>query len=221
MKKFAVIVAGGSGVRMGAQIPKQFLELKGMPVLMHTLQLFYNYDPEMELILVLPENQHQFWSELCLKHAFGIGCQMVSGGDTRFHSVKNGLKLVSPNSVVFIHDGVRPLVRTETIERCYQVALLKGNAIPVMPVSDSLRKCENERNSSVDRSLFVSVQTPQTFRSELILEAFRQDYDPSFTDDASVLEKTGAEIFLTAGNPENIKITNPGDLIIAEAFLSL
>jgi 2-C-methyl-D-erythritol 4-phosphate cytidylyltransferase len=219
MKKFAIIVAGGSGSRMGIEIPKQFLEVCGKPILMRTIQAFYDYDPEFELILVLPEAQQKFWAELCLKHLFSIPLRIANGGETRFHSVSNGLKLIDGEGIVFIHDGVRPLVSQETLERCFESSVISGNAIPVLPVTESLRKTEGNQNISVDRSQYFSVQTPQTFRSEQIREAFRQNYDPTFTDDASVVEKAGFIIHMVEGNCENIKITGPTDLIIAEAFL--
>ena len=219
MKKFVIIVAGGSGSRMGTEIPKQFLELAGKPVLMHTIQVFYNYDPDCELILVLPETQQKFWNELCLKHSFSIRHQVVSGGETRFHSVRNGLKMIQDEGIVFIHDGVRPLVSPETIDRCFQMAVKNGNAIPVLQVTDSLRKLKRNQSNSVDRTLYLIVQTPQTFRTEQILMAYQQEYKRTFTDDASVAEKAGIPIFYVTGNPENIKITAPTDLIIAEAFL--
>ena len=219
MKKFVIIVAGGSGSRIGTEIPKQFLELAGKPVLMHTIQVFYNYDPDCELILVLPEKQWEFWNGLCLKHSFSLAHQVVSGGETRFDSVQNGLKQIQKEGIVFIHDGVRPLVSPETLGRCFESALKSGNAIPVLPVTESLRKLDGEQTISVDRNLYFNVQTPQTFRTEQILEAFRQNYHPSFTDDASVVEKAGFSISLVEGNPENIKITAPTDLIIVEALL--
>ncbi len=219
MKKFVIIVAGGSGTRMGTEIPKQFLELHGKPVLMHTIQVFYNYDPECELILVLPSSQQEYWAGLCLKHGFSLPHQIVSGGETRFYSVRNGLEQVTGEGIVFIHDGVRPLVRRETIDRCFETAWKNGNAIPVLAVNESLRKLEGGKNIAVDRSLYFSIQTPQTFRSEQIREAFRQDFDPAFTDDASVAERAGFSVNLVEGNRENIKITNPTDLILASAFL--
>ncbi|MBV5313441.1 MAG: 2-C-methyl-D-erythritol 4-phosphate cytidylyltransferase [Prolixibacteraceae bacterium] len=219
MKKFVVIVAGGSGNRMGTEIPKQFLELCGKPVLMHTLQVFHDFDPESRLILVLPAAQQKLWSDLCLKHQFLLSHQVVSGGEARFHSVKNGLSLIDDDGIVFIHDGVRPLVSTTTLSKCLETAEKSGNAIPVLPVNESLRKLDGGQNISVDRSLFFSVQTPQTFRSQQILKAFKQEFDPTFTDDASVAEKAGFSINMVEGNRENIKITTPADLIIAEAFL--
>jgi 2-C-methyl-D-erythritol 4-phosphate cytidylyltransferase len=219
MKKFVLIVAGGSGSRMKTEIPKQFLEICGKPILMHTIQIFYDFNPECELILVIPEAQQEYWDELCLKHSFTLPHRIVSGGENRFNSVQNGLKLIDEKGIVFIHDGVRPLVSQQTIERCYQMARKNGNAIPVLQVNDSLRKKKDQQSVSVDRTLYLSVQTPQTFRSEQILQAFEQDFDPAFTDDASVAEQAGFPIFMVEGNRENIKITNPTDLIIAEAFL--
>jgi len=219
MKKFVILVAGGSGIRMGSEIPKQFLELCGKPVLMHTIQVFHEFDQESKIILVLPEDQQLFWKGLCLKHSFSLIHQVVSGGKTRFHSVKNGLSQIEGEGIVFIHDGVRPLVSRETLSRCLETAQESGNAIPVLPVTESLRKLEGNQNISVDRSQYFSVQTPQTFRSKQILEAFQQHFDPAFTDDASVAEKAGFPIFMVEGNSENIKITTPTDLIVAEALL--
>ena len=219
MKKFAIIVAGGSGNRMGSNIPKQFLELSGKPVLMHTMQSFCDYDPSCELILVIPEQHQQYWAALCLKHSFTVAHQVVAGGQTRFHSVQNGLKCIEGEGIVFIHDGVRPLVSHQTIERCSHMAQKNGNAIPVLTVNNSLRKKKGSQSVSVDRTLYLSVQTPQTFRCDQILKAYEQDYDPSFTDDASVAEKAGFPIFMVEGNRENIKITTPTDLIFAEAIL--
>jgi 2-C-methyl-D-erythritol 4-phosphate cytidylyltransferase len=219
MKKFLIIVAGGSGSRMGSELPKQFLELCGKPVLMHTIQVFYDFDPECKMILVLPASQQEVWSELCRKHSFSLPHAIVTGGETRFHSVQNGLKLIQEKGIVFIHDGVRPLVSQETVRRCLETAQKTGNAIPVLPVTESLRQILGNQNFSVDRSNYFSVQTPQTFTSDVILNSFRQSYEPEFTDDASVVEKAGYIISMVEGNNENIKITTPTDLIIAEAFL--
>lgn len=219
MKKFVLIVAGGSGQRMGAELPKQFLELCGKPILMHTLLRFFEFDPQAELILVLPESQQRLWQALCLKHSFTVPHQVVSGGATRFHSVKNGLQLIRPEGLVMIHDGVRPLVSEDTLNRCCQMALEKGNAIPALPVNESLRMIKGQESMAVDRSLYLSVQTPQTFISSQILKAFEQPYEPAFTDDASVAERAGYAIHIVEGNTANIKITTPTDLVIAEAFL--
>lgn len=221
MKKFVLIVAGGSGTRMGTDIPKQFLEICGKPILMHTIQVFYDFDPECELILVLPEEQQEYWAGLCLKHSFTLPHRIVSGGENRFNSVKNGLNLIDGEGIVFIHDGVRPLVSRLTIERCFHMAKKNGNAIPVLRVNESLRKQKGNQSVSVDRTLYLSVQTPQTFQSDQIIRAFEQDFDPAFTDDASVVEKAGFPIFMVEGNRENIKITTPEDLIIAEAFMNM
>jgi 2-C-methyl-D-erythritol 4-phosphate cytidylyltransferase len=220
MKKFAIIVAGGSGNRMATDIPKQFLELAGKPVLMHTMESFSNFDPECVLIIVLPEQHREYWTGLCLKHSFTLPHRVVAGGQTRFHSVQNGLKLIGGEGIVFIHDGVRPLVSPQTIERCSRMAQKNGNAIPVLPINESLRQQKGSQSVSVDRTLYLSVQTPQTFRCDQILQAYQQNYDPSFTDDASVAEKAGFPIFMVEGNRENIKITTPTDLIFAEAFFA-
>lgn len=219
MKKFAIIVAGGTGKRMGTEIPKQFLEINGKPILMHTIRAFHDFDFETKLILILPKEQQKFWNELCLKHSFSINHHIAEGGETRFQSVKNGLKLIKGEGIIFIHDGVRPLVNQKTIERCFETAQKSGNAIPVLPVNESLRKLNGFENISVDRSLFFSVQTPQTFQTDQIQAAYQQIYNPDFTDDASVAEKAGFKIFMVEGNRENIKITTPIDLIVAETLL--
>lgn len=219
MKKFALIVAGGSGVRMGKEVPKQFLVLAGKPMLMHTIETFVSYDPEIEIILVLPSSQLNYWKELCLQYGFQKKIQVVGGGPFRFFSVKNGLEVIRDEGIVFIHDGVRPLVSHETIRRCYEVAMEKGNAIPVVPVSESVRWVGDQGNEVLDRDRIRLVQTPQTFRVSLIKQAYDLPFDERFTDDASVLENSGHEIYLTEGNRENIKITWPEDMESAERFL--
>lgn len=222
MHKIAIIVAGGKGERMGASTPKQFLELDGKPILMHTLEKFNKTDPSIEIILALPENQIDFWEELFHKYQLPkVRHQVVKGGKTRFHSVQNALKLVKENSLVAIHDGVRPLVSTETINHCFAEAEKNGNAIPVVDVVDSLRHYSKQEqiNEAVSRSCYKIVQTPQCFTSELILRAYHQEFDKLFTDDATVVEKLGETINLVEGNRENIKITTVEDLTIAEAFI--
>lgn len=222
MHKYAIIVAGGKGERMGATTPKQFLELNGKPILMHTLEKFRETDPSIEIILALPENQIEFWEGLFHKYKVSKPRHtVVKGGETRFHSVKNALKLVEQEGVVAIHDGVRPLVSTETIERCFSEAISNGNAIPVVEVVDSLRHYskQNKTNEAVSRSCYRIVQTPQCFTSELILKAYSQDFDKLFTDDATVVEKLGETINMVEGNRSNIKITTTEDLVIAEAFM--
>lgn len=220
MKKFALIVAGGSGNRMKSEIPKQFLHLLGRPVLMHTMEIFYRYDPEIIFILVLPEIWMALWNELCKKHNFSLKHQLVRGGDVRFRSVQNGLQQISDEGIVFIHDGVRPLASTQTIHNCYEMAVKKGNSLPVVPVSESVREVNAHHSKTVDRSKYFLVQTPQTFQVSLIQKAYSQSVFEDHTDDASVLEGTGATIHLTEGNRENIKITYPEDLLFAEAILS-
>ncbi len=219
MKKFALIVAGGSGSRMKGSVPKQFIELLGRPVVMHTFDCFKKYDPQIEFILVLPKIQIDFWKELCKKHTFQFDYKLVVGGKTRSHSVKNGLDLIEEDGIVFIHDGVRPLLSIQTILNCFNTALVHGNALPVVPVAESVRFADDVGNKPVDRSKHFLVQTPQTFQTGLIKKAYQQNFSASFTDDASVLESLGETIYLVEGNRENIKITFPEDLIFAEVLL--
>jgi 2-C-methyl-D-erythritol 4-phosphate cytidylyltransferase len=221
MKLYVVIVAGGSGKRMGAEIPKQFLELGGRPLLMHTIELFRIFDESIEIITVLPENQIRHWWQLQEKYSFKVPQTMVKGGSSRFFSVRNGLEFVEGPGLVAIHDGVRPFVSIDTIKRCFDVAEKLGNAIPVLPPSDTLRIIEGEDSHTINRMNVRLVQTPQVFRTDLLKDAYTQEYAPEFTDDASVVEKTGVKINLVEGNRENIKITNPEDLLISNAFLSL
>ncbi|MBI34703.1 MAG: 2-C-methyl-D-erythritol 4-phosphate cytidylyltransferase [Flavobacteriales bacterium] len=213
-----VIVAGGKGKRMGSNVPKQFLVLKNEPVIMHTIRKFYNWDNRCEIVLVLPFSQKTYWENLVKEYNFNIPVLVTSGGNTRFHSVKNGLSKTS-GDVIGIHDGVRPLVSEETIKNCFDVAKKEGNATPCLPINDSLRIVENNANRTVDRSKFYKIQTPQVFQRSVLLKAFEQEFAEEFTDDASVVEKTGEVIQLIKGNEENIKITRPFDLKIAEVFL--
>jgi len=220
MKKIALVVAGGSGIRMGHQHPKQFLEIAGKPVLMHTLECFIHFDHAMEIVVILPEEHIPLWSDLCRKQGFAHTVRMVSGGETRFQSVKNGLSVIPDEGIVFIHDGVRPLVSQATLGQCYDMAVLHGNAIPVVPVTESVRWSDRMSSHPLDRDKLFLIQTPQTFRIPLIKKAYAQDYLPEFTDDASVLEKSGETIRLAQGNRENIKITWPSDLLIVRALLT-
>jgi 2-C-methyl-D-erythritol 4-phosphate cytidylyltransferase len=219
MKKFALIVAGGSGSRMNNNIPKQFIEINNRPVLMHTFDAFFNFDPNLEFILVLPQNQITLWNSLCDMHQFNMDCKIAFGGETRFHSVKNGLDFINEEGIVFIHDGVRPLVSLQTLKNCYETAIEKGNALPVIPVSESVREIDGLKNKAVNRSKYFLVQTPQTFQTRLIQKAYQQATSNIFTDDATVLECTGETIHLVEGNRENIKITYPEDLVLADIFL--
>lgn len=218
--KYALIVAGGSGTRMGSDIPKQFLLLRGEPILMHTLRVFQTLPSISEIILVLPESQIEFWNELCKKHRFDIKHTLVKGGDTRFQSVSNGLeKVVDPNSLVAIHDGVRPLVSIEVVESCFKVAELHGCAIPVIKPVESVRLADKTSSYPIDRDKVYLVQTPQVFKTSIIKRCYQTQWQPSFTDDASVAEFSGEKIHLVEGNRENIKITTPQDLSIAEVLL--
>ncbi len=219
MKKYVIIVAGGSGNRMNAGVPKQFLLLSGRPVLMHTIQRFFEADPSANSIVALPQNEISTWKELCAQHSFTISHQIAEGGETRFHSVKNALTMVKEKSIVAIHDGVRPFVSVDLINRSFSEAEKFGNAVPAVPVNDSLRKVEGEHNEIADRSSFVTIQTPQCFGSEILKEAYTADYRDIFTDDANVVEFHGQPIHLMEGERENIKITFPVDLIIGEEIL--
>lgn len=219
MKKVALITAGGSGSRMQADIPKQFLEIAGKPVLMHTFHAFQRYAPDLEFILVLPESHFDFWEQLCRKHGFKTRHQLAASGPTRFHSVKSGLNYLSDDALVAIHDGVRPLVALETIERCFHFASRYGNAIPVVPANESMRLIDKSFSNSLPRDKVRIVQTPQCFQARLIKKAYNRNYSEEFTDDASVLEADGIRIFLVEGNPGNIKITSPIDLQVATTLL--
>ena len=220
MQLYVVIVAGGSGKRMGAEIPKQFLEVAGRPVLMHTIERFRAFDEKIEIVTVLPENQLRHWCELQNKYSFQIPQTLVKGGSSRFYSVKNGLEFVNAPGLVAIHDGVRPFVSLDTIKRCFDMAAEKGNAIPVISPADSLRMLNDSGSTPVDRRKVRQVQTPQVFRVELIRQAYMQNYNHEFTDDATVFEMNGGAINLVDGNRENIKITNPEDLLISKALLA-
>ncbi|MCL3779979.1 2-C-methyl-D-erythritol 4-phosphate cytidylyltransferase [Prolixibacteraceae bacterium JC049] len=220
MDKIAIIVAGGRGSRMGAEMPKQFLKIKDRPILMHTIERFFFFDQSIKLTVVLPEKQISLWQELCKEFQFDIEHEVVAGGETRFHSVKNGLATITSEQLVLIHDGVRPLVSKETIARCCNEAEKSGAVVPAMPVNESLRKVKSDSNKAVDRSTYVNVQTPQVFKTKVITEAYNQEFKNWFTDDASVVEANGNSISITDGNRENIKLTHPGDLQIAELLLA-
>lgn len=217
MRTYALIVAGGSGKRMGSALPKQFIEIAKRPILMHTISKFSDCN---EIILILPKNQIEFWKSLCDKHNFNIKHTIVEGGQTRFQSVKNGLELVKQNSLVAIHDGVRPFISLETIEHSFKVAQEQGNAIVCVDSKDSLRKVTEIGSQHVDRNQFKIIQTPQTFQSDLIKKAYQQKESNLFTDDASVLEATGGIIHLIDGEYKNIKITTPDDILISSIFIS-
>ncbi|WP_420582987.1 2-C-methyl-D-erythritol 4-phosphate cytidylyltransferase [Reichenbachiella sp.] len=219
MKNYAVIVAGGSGSRMQSNQPKQFLELDGKPILMHTLEAFANGELDMHIILVLPADHIDTWQKLVSLLQFNIPHQITLGGETRFNSVENGLKEIKGKGIVAIHDGARPLVTSGVIRRTVDQAKQSGNGIAAVQVKDSIRQMKNGQSLAVDRSQFFSVQTPQTFDVDLIKRAFEQSQSNQFTDDASVAEAFGEKVELVEGSYDNLKITTPEDLIIAESIL--
>ena len=232
MLKYAVIVAGGSGNRMNPErpqdpvgsrdipLPKQFLALNGKPVLQHTVETFLAAYPDLKIIVVLPDRFHKDGSLILDKISSAGRIETVVGGETRFHSVKNGLKLVPKDSIVFVHDAVRCLVTINLINRCYEAALENGNAIPAIPLTDTVRMETEHGSVVIDRSKLYVIQTPQTFFSNFLLKAFEQEYESSFTDEATVAEKFGIKIHLIPGEDENVKLTRPIDMIIAENLLS-
>ena len=191
MEKFVILVAGGKGLRFGGEVPKQFLPVKGRPVLMRTIDVFKKAFPEIHVVLVLSPSQQEYWKQLCKEYSFDVPLQIADGGETRFHSVKNGLSLIpDTHAIVGVHDGVRPLVSEDTIFRCYETAEKEGTAVPVVPVVETVRKLEEDgKSKTVDRNLYRLVQTPQTFQVEILKKAYGQPYESFFTDDASVVEK--------------------------------
>lgn len=218
---YIIIVAGGKGLRMGSDIPKQFLPIGGKPVLMRTLERFRRYSTTLQIILVLPKAQQDYWQKLCKEYAFDIDYQLADGGETRFHSVQNGLAKIPDNAqgVVGVHDGVRPFPSIDVICNCYETAREKKAVIPVIPVVETVRHLKGDTSATVPRNEYRLVQTPQTFDIQLLKAANRQPYNEGFTDDASVVETFGFNITLVEGNRENIKITTPYDLKIAEVLI--
>ena len=222
MKKFAVIVAGGNGLRMGTETPKQFLLLNSKPILWHTINQFLTAYNNIKIILVLPQEYLEKGEEL--KQIFSNEAnriEVVAGGQTRFHSVKNGLKLVEENAVIFVHDGVRCLVSKGLIERCYEQAMQLGSAIPAVAATDTIRIVEDNQHKVVDRNNVQIIQTPQTFLSNILLKAFNQPYQNFFTDEATVVETMGENVHLIEGEYTNIKITRPIDLVVAKGILTV
>ncbi|WP_246849939.1 2-C-methyl-D-erythritol 4-phosphate cytidylyltransferase [Rufibacter roseolus] len=221
LKKYAIIVAGGSGSRMQAAMPKQFLPVAGEPVLMHTLRRFQAFDPEMPLVLVLPETEIPTWCRLCTEHQFTMKHQVVTGGNSRFQSVKNGLAALDgeEDGVVAVHDGVRPFIDNAILNAAYSTAAQKGTAVVAVSLKESIRRVRGGTSKALDRTAYRLVQTPQCFRLPLLRRAYAQPEIPLFTDDASVVERFGHKIELVEGSFRNIKLTTPEDLILAEAFL--
>ena len=225
MHTYAIVVAGGKGKRFGGEKPKQFIELQGKPILMHTIEKIKSYCQDIQVLVVLPEEQISVWKEMCKELEFRISHNIVAGGEERFFSVKNAIDTLSKtniadNDLVAIHDGVRPFANQQTWINCIKTAKEKGNAVPCMPSVESLRKVDGERNHAIDRSRIHTIQTPQVFRFDIIKQAYKQVFSTDFTDDASVVESLGEKIYLVEGNRENIKITTPFDLKIAQAILS-
>ncbi len=218
-KEYALIVAGGKGTRIKSKISKQFLELMGLPILMHTINAFFSYSENIEVILVLPDDEKTYWQELCSKYKFDKPLRIVSGGETRFQSVKNGLAVIDTEGLVAIHDGVRPLVSEDIIGASFRLAAEHESAVAAVRLKESIRITDQDNTKAVDRSRFRLIQTPQTFQLKLIKNAYLIKEDPSLTDDASIAERSGHLISLFEGSYENIKITTPEDLVIAEALL--
>jgi 2-C-methyl-D-erythritol 4-phosphate cytidylyltransferase len=220
-KNYAIIVAGGSGSRMQSALPKQFLLLNGLPVLMHTIKAFEQTSVKPDIILVLPAGYHDYWGELCHTYNFTTPHLLVAGGQTRFHSVKNGLdQILQDDALIAVHDAVRPLTSGHIIETSYQHAWQYGNAVTAVKSRDSVRQLVNHTSVSLIRNQIYLIQTPQTFKAGLLKKAYEQPYSEKFTDDASVVEQQGIEIQLTEGDYQNIKITFPEDIAIAELLLN-
>ena len=222
MKRVVIIVAGGKGLRMGGDLPKQFIPLQGKPVLMHTLEAFYKWDSAADLLLVIPEEHEPYWKMLCKELNFAVPHNVVYGGETRFHSVRNGLlealkcSGVEKGCLIAVHDGVRPFVSPDVISSCFAMAEEFGAAIPVVPMIESVREINEGESCLFDRNRLCIVQTPQVFRADILRKAYEQTYDERFTDDASLVEASGQTIRLVDGNRENIKITTPMDLQYAK-----
>ena len=218
MKYSVIIVAGGKGLRMGGDLPKQYIPIQGKPILMRTIEAFHQFNAAMQIILVLPADHQSYWKELCTQYSFTIKHEVAQGGETRFHSVNNGLQLAK-GEIVGVHDGVRPFVSQEVIERCYKMTEKTGATIPVIPVVESVRLVQDGQSEAVNRDAYRLVQTPQVFSAEVLRKAYMQEFNSLFTDDASVVEAAGHAITLVEGNRENIKITTPFDLKISSALL--
>jgi 2-C-methyl-D-erythritol 4-phosphate cytidylyltransferase len=220
MQKTVIIVAGGLGLRMNSELPKQFLPINDLPLIFHTIRTFHTYDNNLRFLIALHPNYFKLFLSLVEKHTPGIRYELTQGGDTRFQTVKTALQQVTDEEIVAVHDAVRPFVSHPVIRECFSIAEQKGNAIPVVGVIDSLRVADQKGNRPVNRSEMRIVQTPQVFQSKILRAAYQQNYHPSFTDDATVLETLGISINLVEGNSENIKITTPDDLLFAEYRLN-
>lgn len=219
MDKYVLIVAGGKGVRMKSDTPKQFVELNNRPLLIHTIDAFSSAFQSDHLVLVIPNGYINYWKELCAEHQFHTPHNIIEGGPHRFHSVKRGLTMIPANALVAIHDSVRPFVSKELIDKGFSIATKKGNAIPAMAISESIREVSGSLSKAVNRDRYRKIQTPQFFHASLIKKAYERPFNENFTDDATVLESSGQQIYLFDGEPSNIKITTPDDLVMAEAII--
>jgi 2-C-methyl-D-erythritol 4-phosphate cytidylyltransferase len=219
LKYYVIIVAGGKGIRMKSKLSKQFILIDGKPILLYSIQKFFKAIPGIEIIVALPKKEIKFWKKLCQKHSLNISHEIVLGGKTRFHSVKNALKKVSKKGIIAVHDGVRPLTSIQLINRCFSEAGQYDNAVPCIPIDESIRKNKASENKIIDRNSIVIIQTPQCFNTEVLKRAYKMNYKDKFTDDASVVEESGGSIHLIRGEKGNIKITSKDDLLIAGAIL--
>lgn len=226
LSKYIIIVSGGAGSRMNNALPKQFHQLNDFPILMHSIKAFYKNDTSIKIVLVINEAHYKIWEDLCIKHSFNIPYTLVNGGQTRFHSVKNGLEFIFNQEIsltkvlIGIHDGVRPLISQDVINRAYSTAEEKGSAIPAIQSKDSVRISDtNGGNKVIDRGSVLLVQTPQVFKASLLYKAYKHEFEESFTDDASVIEKSGYPIHIIEGDIRNIKITYPTDIDIATVWM--
>lgn len=220
LKKYAIIVAGGIGTRANTPVPKQFMKLDGKPVIMHTITRFAEAGLNLDIIVVLNKDLIPQWQELCKEHHFNTEVKIVEGGENRFESVKLGLALVGDEGIVAVHDAARPLVGAKTIITAFKAAEMYGNAVPAIPLTDSIRQIDSSKSIAVDRTRYCIIQTPQCFLASVLKKAYSvAEYKIHFTDDASVVEASGEKIHLVDGNPDNIKITTPRDFVIAEAFI--
>lgn len=219
VKVAAIILAGGSGLRMGHAMPKQFLKLGDRPILMHTIARFAEAVDGCNIIVVLPSDHTQYWEDLCREYGFKIPHTTCTGGEQRFHSIINALKHIGDADIVAVHDGVRPFISTTIIRKAIEDAKVFGAVIPAIPVVDSLREVDGNGNKTADRKRFRMIQSPQVFKTKIITEAYKIPFDETFTDDASVVEANGGKVYLYEGSPENIKITSPIDMLTGEAIL--
>jgi len=221
MKKYAIIVAGGTGSRMKGDIPKQFMLLNGKPVIDYSIEAFYDYDPDLQIILVIHPEYIEFWKHLCLEHKMSVPCKIVNGGETRFHSVKNGLECIETDGFVAIHDAARPMIDVGFVGQLFEEASVYGSAIPGIALNDTIRILEGNNSRQLDRTQLRAMQTPQVFKVSELKHAYLQAFQPLFTDDASVMQSAGYPLHLTEGRLENIKITLPKDIVVAELMMKL